>query len=552
MTRNEPVSSREWGGRLPVALVFPEEESLALSTLGWQAVYNDLGRDSRFYVERFFWDKKLQGAASADSNKTIDLFPLVCFSLNFEGDFLNLIHILKSGQIPVLARDRSDWPLIMAGGPIAFLNPFPIIPSLDFLYVGESEGRFKAVAGFLKEVWLGHGGRHKTLKALSAFPGIFVPENENKVKRQVQGSGQLEHPAHSAFISNRSIFKDSLLIEINRGCGYGCRFCAAGFIYRPPRQAGLKRIQDLVETAAPRKVGLVGTALTDWKPLKPFLAWLADRRIKFSLSSMRADGLDWEFLQFLRKTGIRSITLAVEGISCRLRSAINKHFDQEKFFQAVELVSKLRFNNLKLYFILGLPGEKPDDFQELECFLKRLDQARTQGMGSRKKGVDLISISASMFVPKPWTPMQWAPMDQEDVFLEKAGKFRQLCAPYKGLKFNFERPFMARIQGLLSRGGPDVHELLLDTAENKNDWRKGLKNWSGSIKEYLDQELPLETSFPWEVMDMGIDRSYLEKEWQKYRKSLLTRPCPESGCQTCRRCGMQILLEEHEHGQNLF
>lgn len=544
MTRQDMVPAREWGGRLPVAVVFPEAEPQALSTLGWQSVFQELGYDHGFYVERFFWSDELEKACSPDSDKQLRHFPLICFSLNFEGDFLSLIKILQAEEIPVCAVERSDWPLIMAGGPIAFLNPFPVLPSLDFLYVGESEDKFRIIAKEISRSWLSGRTRDHALEKIRALPGILVQGRKNRVRRQISMTqpGLLPHPVHSRFVSSRSVFRDSFLVEINRGCPYGCRFCAAGFIYRPPRVADLDKLKRIIETGSPRKVGLVGTALTDWEHLRPFLDWLHSRKIKFSLSSLRADGLDMDFLRFLRHTGIRSITLAVEGISRTLRTAINKHFNEDKFFQAVENISGLRFNTLKLYFILGLPGETLDDFHELELFLERLDQARKSGQGGRSKGVELISISASMFVPKPWTPLQWAPMDTEDVFLEKTRRFKKICARYKGVRFQAEKPFGAMLQGLLSRGDENIHELLVMAAEKKGSWRKAIQAWPGKMDDYVHREFSMDTVFAWDIIDPGVEKKYLEKEWARYHKALLTPPCPDQPCEKCGRCGMDRFL----------
>lgn len=548
MIRNYPGQTKEWGGRLPVALVFPEEESLALSTLGWQRVYKDLGQNNLFYVERFFWDRKSGKANCPDSDKTLADFPLICFSLNFEGDFLTLINILKAEEIPVNASEKSDWPLIMAGGPITFLNPFPVIPSLDFLFVGESERKFTSIAEVIGNIWLKGGSAREVLTSITGLPGVMICKDPRKVEKQISSTedkGYLESPCHSAFVSRASVFRDSFLMEINRGCPYGCRFCAAGFIYRPPRKSKIQDLKGLVQQASPRKVGLVGTALTDWEDLYPFLTWLHKRKIKFSLSSLRADGLDRSFLEFLRRSGTRSITLAVEGVSSRIRKAMNKHFSSEKFFKAVELISEMQFNTLKLYFIIGLPGESDEDFNDLSLFLEMLEQARKKGMGRKKKGVDLISISASMFVSKPWTPLQWSPMDKEEVFLEKVRRFRKMCAKYKGLKFQAEKPFFSRIQGLLSKGDEKVHELLVLASENDNNWRKALKAWPGNIEDYIDHELPVEKDFVWDSIDLGVDKRYLVREFEMYKKEMLTSPCPDEPCSSCRRCGMDKFLSDN-------
>lgn len=284
---------RDWGGRLPVALVFPEAADHALSTLGWQVVYRLLAANDRLAVERFFWDSTSPRPRSVDSGRDLGLFPLVLFSLNFEGDFPNALKLLMDADIPVRAADRSAWPVVLAGGPVAFLNPFPLLPALDGLFVGEAEAGLSAVVDRIARTWVEGGGKRAALEAVAPLPGVLIPGlSPEPVRRAVVGSSNvLGSPAYSCFVSPEAQFRDMLLLEVNRGCPYGCRFCAAGSIYKPPRHAEIAALQEIVERCEPHKVGLVGTALTDWPDLLPFLRWLAERKVKFSLSSLRADGL---------------------------------------------------------------------------------------------------------------------------------------------------------------------------------------------------------------------------------------------------------------------
>ena len=534
---------KDWGGRLPVALVFPEAAEHGLSTLGWQVVYRLLSAHDHVVVERFFWDPTSPRPRSVDSGRDLGLFPLVLFSLNFEGDLPNALRLLKDADIAVRAADRPSWPLVLAGGPLAFLNPFPVMPALDGLFVGEAEAGLDAVVDAVARAWIAGGDKAGVLEAIAHLPGVLVPGmSREPVRRAVMAdrSGILARPAYSCFVSSQTQFKDMLLLEVNRGCPYGCRFCAAGSIYKPPRHAEMGALQDIVERCEPHKVGLVGTALTDWPDLLPFLRWLAERKVKFSLSSLRADGLTDELLGFLRHTGTRSVTLALEGASRRLRRAMNKNFSEDAFLEAVTRISRLQFGTLKLYMITGWPDEGEEDWAEFESFMDCVDAARKAGQGERKKGVELISLSVSCLVPKPWTALQWADTPDEARLKAAMKRFKAVVARRKGMRFAGENPAQARVQMFLSRGGEEIFPCLERAADI--GLPAAMREWDALVHDVLHRHADRETVFPWERLDIGVSRKFLYSEWIKYRRGLTTSPCPESGCGECRLCGMDDFL----------
>jgi len=348
----------------------------------------------------------------------------------------------------------------------------------------------------------------------------------------------LANPGSSCFVSPESEFRDMFLLEVNRGCPYGCRFCAAGYIYRPPRHAAIADLQAAVESVNPLKVGLVGTALTDWPDLLPFLTWLGERGTKFSLSSLRADGMTDELLTFLRRTGTRSLTFALEGASRRLRTAINKRLDEDVFLDAVRRVSALRFNHLKVYLIAGWPGETDADYDELGTFLERMAQAVEEGRGGKRQGVEHVTVSASCLVPKPWTPFQWAPMRSEADLDAVMRRIKSLVKPLKGFRSMLEKPASARLQGLLARGDERVFELAEIAAQPGMSWRAALKQWDGDPAKYLDRERGADEAFPWECIDTGVDRRYLWREWERYKAVHPSARCGPGDCASCDMCGL--------------
>ncbi len=546
--RQEPESG-ETGGRLPTALVFPGRKKAAMSTLGWQAVYRLLAPDAELAVDRFFLSDPGTEAVSPDSGKKLSEFPLIGFSINFEEEYLHPVRMLKDSGVPALASERPGFPLVMAGGPVAFLNPAPIAPFFDLFWVGEAEAGLRELCVELKRHIYEGGEKQEFLEKIKDRPGVYVagrtsPPVKRAVLPPVEGNvPALSDPAYSCFISPEAVFKDMFLIEVNRGCPYGCRFCAAGFIYRPPRHAEVEDLKSIVEAADPPKVGLVGTALTDWPDLIGFIEWLKKRKTKFSLSSVRADGVTEELLDILRESGVRTVTLALEGASERLRNAASKKLAEEDFLRAVELCAKKGVNHLRIYIIVGWPGEGEKDYQELGRMLDKIDAARLRGQGKKKKQFMRITLGASCLVPKPWTPLQWAPMASEEELKSILTKVKNLTKKFRGMAFSGDSPFQARLQGLLARGDESLHEFIM-LAADRGGWKKAFKYWKGDPERFVDREWDKDEELPWDIIDMGVRKSYLRREWKRYLEARVSESCPPEGCSECRVCGMDSWLRD--------
>jgi len=533
------------GGRLPTALVIPGGEGMAVSTLGWQAVYRHLAQAPQLAVERVFPDKLGRGdgggpPVTRESHSPLSSFPVIALSVTYEEDYLLLVRALGAAGIPPLAADREGFPLIMAGGPPAFLNPAPIAPFVDLFWVGEADDTFLPLFLELKEHIYAGGTKEEFLDKVKDRPGIWAPGRTfGPVKRITTSRDKILHdPAFSCFISSKATFKDTLLIEVNRGCPYGCRFCAAGYIYRPPRHVKMKKMKELVEYTQPMKVGLVGTALTDWPDLLPFLTWLNERKTKFSLSSMRADGITEELLVFLRKCGIRTITLALEGASQRIRDMASKKLDPEDFLNAVRLCARYGVNHLKLYLIAGWPGETDEDYEELQEFLDEIVHIRSEEPGGKKKSFMRITIGVSTLVPKPFTPFQWAPMAGEEEQTRRLKDMAKMVKKYKGVSLHHDSAWQARLQGLLARGDEKVADFIQLAAE-EGGWKKAFRKWNGDPGQYIDRERGEDEVFPWEVIDIGVKREYLYREWQRAKASKVSPGCSDRECPDCKRCGME-------------
>jgi len=534
------------GGRLPAALLIPGDEGMGLSALGWQVVHRLLAREPEIAVERFFLGKGFNAPESEDSGKSLKLFPLMAASVSFEEDFLPLLRALIAAGVPSEKAERPDYPLVLVGGPIAFLNPAPLAPLADAFWVGEAEAGLVDFCLAMKRAVFEGVPKQAFLESVKDMPGLYVPGLSKTPVRRVVALNPtttfLDCPAVSGFTGPTAAFPDALLLEINRGCPHACRFCAAGFVYRPPRHAHMDDLIKLVEAADPPKVGLVGTALTDWPDLLPFLHWLAARKTKFSLSSLRADGLTEELLGFLRQCGIRTITLALEGASERLRRAANKKLDPEVFLAAVERAARLGVNHLRVYIILGWPWEGPEDYDELEGFLARIVDARDRGHGAKTREFMRITLGASSLVPKPFTPMQWAPMMGEAKLIAAQKRLAEMVKRHRGMSLNVDAPFQARLQGVLSRGGEEAFELVRLAAE-LGGWKKAMRRYEAETAAILDRERGQDEPFPWEVVDVGVRRDSLWREYERGARAVHSPGCSPKGCDQCGLCGMDEWLK---------
>lgn len=528
------------GGRLPTALVFPGARGPALSTLGWQAVYRLLAASDDLAVERFFVTGKDE-PVSADTGRPLSYFPVVAVSMNVEEDLPALLATFTVGGVPPRRAERPRFPLVIVGGPLAFLNPAPLSPMADLFWVGEAEAGLTGLLADIKADIFDGLEKPDILEKIKNRPGVYAPGWSNTpVKRIIAPGPGLPEPAFSCFTGPEAVFKDSLLLEVNRGCPYGCRFCAAGFVYRPPRQADPEELKRIVELADPPKVGLVGTALTDWPPLLDFLKWLHARKVKFSLSSVRADGLTEELVGFLRQVGVRTITLALEGPSRRIRDMASKKLEEADFLKAVALCASHGVNHLRIYLITGWPGETDEDYEELEQFIEDTVSTRDANL-RRKKEFMRLTLSASCLSPKPFTPFQWMAMAPEDDLERRVAQLKKIVKKHKGLTLSPDKPSRARLQSLLARGD----ESLFDLAELAADmgWKRALREWDGDPAWFLDRERDEDEPFPWEVVDVGVERAHLWKEWQRARRGKNSPGCPDKGCHACRACGVQNMID---------
>jgi radical SAM superfamily enzyme YgiQ (UPF0313 family) len=527
------------GGRLSCCLVYPNRYHAAMSNLGFQAVYAILNDHPEVVCDRAFLPdrdelEELQRSGgtllSLESQRPLSSFDLVAFSVSFESDYLNLPAIFRLSGIPPMAAERSPLqPLIFAGGAALFLNPEPVAPFLDLVCIGEAEPVLPELLDLLKQ---GAGSREELLLKAAALAGIYVPSLYEPLYREtalvslnplpgaplrvarVWDPDIDSRPSVTEIHTDATEFSGMHLVELSRGCPRGCRFCAAGFIYLPYRSRSMDVIRREVQkgVAEGRKLGLVAAAVSDYAGIGELCSEIVAAGGKFSVSSFRIDHLDAAMIEALKASGQKSVSLAPEGGSQRLRDLIKKGIDEEQILSACDMLISHDILNLKLYFIIGLPTETWDDLDELVALVAAIRE-RVVAAARANKRLGEIQLSVNPFIPKPFTPFQWCAM--EDIkSLDKKWKFLQKSlGKLANVKLQMESPREAYQQALLSRGDRRLAPLLI-AADRLGSWKAAVREAGFDSDSFVYREIPLDQPLPWDFIDGG-DAGRLAREYRR-------------------------------------
>jgi radical SAM superfamily enzyme YgiQ (UPF0313 family) len=541
------------GGRLRVALVFPNTYFVGMSSLGFQTVYRLFNDLDDVVCERAFLpgrqelrDQLESGAPllTLESQTPVRDFDVIAFSVSFEWDYTNVVSVLRLAGIKPRAADRTGLdPLIVIGGAVTFVNPEPLALFADVIAAGEGE---VLVPDLVSAVGTS-GSREELLACLAGRRGFYVPsfydvkydadgrttgfevrhgvEAPAVVKKAaVKSAERLDPPATSIFTPDTE-FGSRFLIEVVRGCANLCRFCWAGYNYLPVRAFPADRILELAQRARTysSKAGLVSIALCDHPEIERILTGLLDMGYSISPASLRLDDLTEPIVQLLRRSGERSITIAPETGSDRLRRVINKTVTNEEILAATELIFANGMENLKLYYMIGLPTEADEDLdaiRDLTVAMRDVMMRHAKGRGR----VGRIVGSVNPLIPKPGTAYQWLPMEDPALTERKAKRLRQMLAGIDNVYFNIKSERHSYYQALLSLGDRRVAPAIEAAERNGGNWRAAVAESGVDADFYIFRDRSQDTMLPWDIIDGGMKKSFFQSELQKGYKEEWTLP----------------------------
>ena len=543
-----------------VAIVYPNTYFVGMSNLGLHIIYEEINLRNDSVCERIFlpekkeleaYDKTKTPLMSVETQRPMHQFDVVAFDVTFEMDYFHIPLMLRHGRVSIMGKDRTEFdPIVIAGGPCATFNPEPFADFIDAFIIGEGEGIVSRVLDIIRDGKMEGLDRHAILRELANVSGVYVPslyvpiyseDGEFKGYHIAEGAPKtikrhfemLTSGGETVVATNYTEFGAMYIIEVARGCGRHCRFCMAGYCFRVPRVRPLEILKEGVDRAEKlgKKVGLMGAAISDYPEVDELVTYIRSKDMRYSCASLRADSLTQAVVDGLADSGQKTITIAPETGSERLRRVINKGISEEHLKNAATLSAKSGIQHMRLYIMIGLPTETDEDIEAIVGLAERT-QAHMAEVGCKGR----LTLSINPFIPKPFTPFQWMAMDHQKTVEKKLQYIKKALQKNRRIEVLVESPKEAYIQGVLARGDRRLGAVLAACAADRGSksFKSEMKAAGLDMDEMNYRERSFDEFLPWSHLDMGMDEGYLEMEWKRSVDEAYTPPC----VQGCKRCGV--------------
>lgn len=583
------------------AMCFPDVYEIGMSHLGIQILYDMFNRRDDVYCERVYspWmdldpimrEQKIPLFA-VESQDPIKNFDFLGITIQYEMCYTNILQVLELSQIPLHAEDRTEEdPIVIGGGPCTY-NPEPIAPFFDLFYMGEGEVVYYDLIDRYKEIKARGGSRQEFLEMAAQIPGIYVPafydvsyKADGTIEAMIPNNPHAPQTVSKQLVMDMSdtwypekpvvpylrATQDRVVLEIMRGCIRGCRFCQAGMVYRPVRERSLEELKRLARTmlksTGHEEISLSSLSSSDYTKLEGIVNFLIDefdgKGVNVSLPSLRIDAFSLDVMSKVQDVKKSSLTFAPEAGSQRLRNVINKGLTEENILNGSAEAFKGGWNRVKLYFMLGLPTETVEDMQGIAELSEKVAEVYYDTVPKEQRhGKVQVTASTSFFVPKPFTPFQWAPMCTKEQFLERASivnhRMKEMLNK-KSLRYNWHEADVTVLEGVLARGDRKVAAVIEEAYRkgaiydswseyfNNDIWMKAFETCGVDIDFYTTRERSLDELFPWDFIDTGVSKEFLKREWNNAVNGTVTPNCRErcSGCGV-RRFGGGVCFEDQD------